>query len=111
MTVKKRVFASNAERENYYKLMRVWGDEYHLHHNLPFLNVFHGPVILDLSESPPKSVEISGEDYNRLKKTSIDYTLCTRDDEPLVCVDFDGMQEGFNVGTAYKPGVPESPWR
>jgi hypothetical protein len=46
-----------------------------------------------------------------LKKTSIDYTLCDETDKPLICIDFDGIKDGFNVGTEYRFDGPPDPWR
>lgn len=40
MSVKRNVFGSNTERQNFYKLSRQWEDKYRIYHNLPFLNVF-----------------------------------------------------------------------
>lgn len=95
-----QVFSSNAERTNYYKLCRQWGNCYRIYHNLPFLNVFN-----------KKGLLIQDIDFNRLKKTSIDYTLCDENDRPLICIDFDGLQDGFNVGSDYKCEGPSDPWR
>lgn len=99
MAVKKQVFASVAERGYYYKLSRQWGQRYRLYHNLPFLQVFE----IDAS--------LNNTDANRLKKTSIDFTLCDEGDRPLICIEFDGMQEGFNVGTAYMTSSESNSWR
>jgi hypothetical protein len=51
----------------------------------------------------------------RLKKTSIDYALCAKTDELILCVAFDGIQQGISVGTEYHPDARRlasySPWR
>lgn len=99
MGVKQSVFASKMERANFRKLSETWGKDYHIYHNLPFLNVFSAKDELIDANGIPFSV--SESDYDALKKTSIDFTLCDKTDVPLVCVDFDGMQDGFNVGTEY----------
>lgn len=115
MGVKKQVFASATERKNFHKLSRTWGDKYRLYHNLPFLNIFSVSTqepLLDLSGFSLDVSYLTGAECNRLKKTSIDYTLCTQDDEPLVCLEFDGLQDGFNVGAIYKTNMQASdPWR
>lgn len=130
MSVKDTVFQSKAERENFNKLMRTWSDKYRIYHNLPFLNVFEGRYYADLSDDSwaanllfdravgdisrdkRKKFFLSDADYSRLKKTSIDYTLCDESDRPLVCVEFDGLCDGFNIGTSYRPGYPqENQWR
>jgi len=115
MGVKTSVFASNSERRNFYNLEHTWGKKYKLYHNLPFLNIFNTENLVDLSDIynivPLVIEEI---DVNRLKKTSIDYTLCDENDKPIISIDFDGMQDGFNVGDKYYTGKTaslSSPWR
>lgn len=92
MGIKKYVFASRAERESYEKLARTWGKSHEIQPNLPFLNVFS----LD-------DITIESEDVERLKKTSIDFTLCDKDYQPIMCVEFDGLYDGVNIGTEYFP--------
>ena len=58
-----------------------------------------------------KRIELTEIEKSRLKKTSIDYTLCDKDDTPLVCIEFDGLQEGFNLGTKYHTHFPSNQWR
>lgn len=51
-------------------------------------------------------------EISRLKKTSIDYTLCDVDDRTLLCIEFDGLQEGINAGAHYHSTVvPGDIWR
>ncbi len=96
MGVKSTVFASKPERGNFYKLHRQWGTKYVIFHNLPFLNVF-----------TTDSVTLSQFEWNGLKKTSIDYTLCSKkNDRPILCIEFDGLTDGVNVGTSYLPSRP-----
>jgi len=115
MSVKKNVFASKSERKNFYKLSRTWGDKYIIYHNLPYQTVFNTEELVDISDwKNLKTFTISDVDFNRLKKTSIDYTLCDDNDSPIVCIEFDGLQQGFNVGTTYYPDKlkkPLNPWR
>lgn len=112
MGVKKNVFASKSEQRNFYKLSRTWGDKYRIYHNLPFLNVFDTQGLYDFSNLHP--VYISEIDLSRLKKTSIDFTLCDESETPILCIEFDGLQEGFNVGDTYYPtdiSHPPNEWR
>src|SRR5437899_3819924 len=111
MAAHRLVFGSKAERENYYKLRRQWGTNYHIYPNLPFLMVFNTKDLFDLSNWEFKKIELTEIEWNRLKKTSIDYTLCDEQDTPLVCIEFDGWQEGFNVGREYRTEMPSEPWR
>lgn len=111
MGVNDQVFASKSERENFYKLSRQWGQDYRIYHNLPFLNVFNPKDLFDLYSSIPERIKLTSVEYNRLKKTSIDYTLCDKFDKPVVCLEFDGMQQGYNIGMKYHSDIPSNPWR
>ncbi len=113
VSVKRHVFGSNAERVVWDKLRRRWGDRYSLYPNLPFLMVFDTNNLVDVSAWPDArpAPKVSAQEFGRLKKTSIDFTLCDGADTPLVCIEFDGMQEGFNVGTKYRAPEPTDPWR
>jgi hypothetical protein len=132
MGINKSVFGSNAERSHYEKLERVWGDKYNIWHNLPYLNVFNVNNIIDIDDyisrlslatlgynesiknSSVKLLAISDKDKNILKKTSIDYTVCNQNDEPILCIEFDGLGEGFNTSSQYysQYSVPgyRKPW-
>lgn len=134
MGINKSVFASRAERNHYEKLERTWGNKYNIWHNLPYLNVFNVNNIVDINDymsrvslaiigynesiksSSTKLLTISDKDKNILKKTSIDYTVCNQNDEPILCIEFDGLGEGFNTSSQYyaqrQSNVPEyrKPW-
>jgi len=99
MGVRNTVFGSAMEKRCFRKLDETWGKDYRVYHNLPFLHVFTGKGELLDSDSQPFT--LSDEEYDHLKKTSIDFTLCDQKDTPLVCIEFDGLQDGFNVGTSY----------
>jgi hypothetical protein len=122
MGVNQQVFASRPERDNFYKLSRQWGSAYRLYHNLPFLSVFNTKNLVDITrfytwqsylstQGKGLNIHIGDIDYARLKKTSIDYTLCDQSDTPLVCIDFDGLRDAFNVGVEYHSDGPPDPWR
>jgi hypothetical protein len=115
MAVKKNVFASRSERDNYYKLVRIWGSDYQIHHNLPFLNVFDTNNLIDIQDnSNITPIILTPIEINRLKKTSIDFTICDKEDSPILCIEFDGLQQGFNVGATYYPDrliYSPNPWR
>lgn len=114
MSVNKNVFASASERRNFEKLSRNWGNKYRIYHNLPFLNVFSPRDIYDFSDwKRARPIELTELEIARLKKTSIDYTICDAADSPLLCIEFDGLQQGFNVGTQYHPqhSSRHSVWR
>lgn len=112
MAVKKNVFPSKSEKEHYYLLIRTWGEKFNIYQNLPFLNVFTVENLINIEDFT--ELQISDVDKNRLKKTSVDFTLCDKKDNPILCIEFDGMQDGFNVREKYYPGnikkIP-NPWR
>lgn len=112
MGVNKTVFPSLPEREHFQHLKTRWGDRYKLYANLPFLTVFNIDDLFDLTApTQPAPISLGKADLDRLKKTSIDYTLCSGDDAPLLCIEFDGMQQGTNIGTQYVAVSDTSPWR
>lgn len=113
MGVNESVFGSRAERANFQKLESRWGDRYDLWHNLPFLNIFTRESLIDPDSSDFRMLTISDIEWQKLKKTSVDYVLCDRErDKPLVCIEFDGMHDGFSFGRQYLPGIENSsPWR
>ncbi len=78
---------------------------------MPFLNIFETKTLIDFSAFPLKSISIDDVELSRLKKTSVDYTLCDDSDKPLVCIDFDGYQEGYNVGTKYHFRTATNGWK
>jgi hypothetical protein len=90
MGIRNYVFASRAERNSYEKLARAWSESYEIQSNLPFLNV------LSIED-----INLSNEDADRLKKTSIDFTLCDKDYRPILSIEFDGLYDGVNVGSSY----------
>jgi len=93
MGIRGNVFGSNKEKHLYQELCKTWGNDYNIYHNLPFLNVF--------TVKTDETLKYSDGEYDFLKKTSIDFTLCDKKDTALVCIEFDGFQEGFNVGKTY----------
>lgn len=109
---KQNIFGSNKEQGHFRHLQKQWGEKYNIYHNLPFLNVLYGrKEVVDFATG--EAWIPSDEEFELLKKMSIDYVICDKSDKPLVCIEFDGMQNGFNVGTSYRTsdGRPGSPSR
>lgn len=88
MGVRQSVFGSKSEERGFRSIAREWSNSYSLYPNLPFANVFE----------PADSI---GGTWHLFYKTSIDYTLCTKDGRPLMAIDFDGMGHGFNRNGEY----------
>jgi hypothetical protein len=99
MGVRETVFGSKEEKKYYTKLQRTWGNKLNIYHNIPFLNVFTAKD--ELIGANYNNFKISEEEYDQLKKTSIDFVICDKKDKPIACIEFDGLQQGFNVGTTY----------
>jgi hypothetical protein len=89
------VFGSRAERESFGHLLEQWAKRANVYHNLPFLQVF------DL-EKLTALLKLDRIQSSRLKKTSLDFVICDKKDQPLVAIDFDGLNQGFNIGTSYR---------
>ena len=104
MGIQKIVFGSKEERKYFKKLTTTWGEKLNIYHNLPFLSVFTGREPL-IDSTHLQIFELTDSEYDLLKKTSIDYVICDKDDQPLLCIEFDGLQGGFNIGKNYV--VPE----
>jgi hypothetical protein len=99
MGVRATVFGSKEEKRYYLKLQKTWGDKCIIYHNMPFLNVFTAKE--ELLGNNLEIFQLTDEEYDQLKKTSIDYVICDKKDKPIACIEFDGLQQGFNVGTSY----------
>ena len=99
MGVRETIFGSKEERKYYTKLQRTWGSKLNIYNNIPFLNVFTAKDEL-IGENYNK-FKITEEEYDQLKKTSIDFVICDKKDKPIACIEFDGLQQGFNVGRSY----------
>jgi len=105
MQVKRNcVFGSAAERTHFAHLLEQWANRAHVYHNLPFLQVFN----LDSLTALLKLGEIES---SRLKKTSLDFVVCDKQDRPLVAIDFDGLSQGFSAGTSYLAPAGATRWR
>jgi len=82
MKIRDKVFGSESERELFTALHSIWSRNFNLWPSLPFLSV----IEVDGSEV------IQGE-WNLLLKTSIDITLCSREEgRPIVSIEFDGTE-------------------
>lgn len=102
MGVHESIFGSKEERRNYLKLLKTWGDKFNIYHNIPFLSIFTTKDTLNpLYNEDLDIFELNDQEYDFLKKTSIDYVFCDKNDKPILCIDFDGLQKGFNVGREY----------
>ena len=100
MSVKKSIFASEGERAGFKSIERTWGDRYRLVPQFPFSALF------DADENVRNTA-------NLFYKTSIDYVLCTKEGQPLLAIDFDGLDKGHgsSYGTYQQSKVSTDPQR
>lgn len=101
--VKSTVFASRPEKKYYHKLQTRWEEQYRVYHNLPFTAVFNVNCGINKSKTSDKEIMISNSQWQYLLKTSIDFVLCDIYDRPMMCIEYDGLQEGFSAGKHYLP--------
>ncbi|MBI3615421.1 MAG: hypothetical protein HY211_02775 [Candidatus Omnitrophica bacterium] len=94
MKVRKNVFGSESEKELFATLHSHWSKEFNLYPSLPF-----SALVIEIDRSDT----LSEKEKKYLYATSVDYTLCTKQDEPLVSVEFDGMCHGFSRDGQYVP--------
>ncbi len=96
--IRKSVFGSRSERNLYATLTSRWSNRFNVYPNLPFLNIIE-----------VKKNELPVFDFEVLKKSSVDYTLCTKDDAPVLSIEFDGLGYGFSRDGKYVPVVYDIP--
>src|ERR1700686_4975772 len=91
MTVRRSIFDSHNERELFTAIESQWSARgFVLYPSLPFTNIF------DI-----RQFDLSPGERTFLFKTSIDYTLCSTEREPIVSVEFDGICHGFSRAGRY----------
>lgn len=86
MSVRRTIFDSHSERELFVAIDSHWSSRgFVLYPSLPFTNIFD-----------VRQFDLSPEEKTFLFKTSVDYTLCTKEGKPIVTVEFDGLCHGFS---------------
>lgn len=101
--MRKLLFGSTAEQHNYRHLQQIWGEKWHIYPNQPFRNFVATKDLIDFSKYGFKNISLSPHELECLNKTSVDYVLCTPEDEVLLGIEFDGLGEGYSRGTKYHP--------
>ena len=86
MITRRTIFDSYNERELFSSIESQWSERgFVLYPSLPFANIF------DMTK-----LDVTAEQRTFLFKTSVDYTLCTKDGQPIVSIEFDGISHGFS---------------
>ena len=97
MKVRKYVFGSASEKELFKTLVSHWSKQFDLFPSLPLAS------IVDIDDN-----SLSPEERSFVFKSSVDYTLCTKEGKPLISVEFDGMCHGFSKSGEYIQVLPSS---
>lgn len=97
MSLKKYIFDGYHEKELFKHLNSMWEDKFNVYPQLPFTKIF------DID-----TLTISRNERDFLLKTNIDYTVCDKEDKPLMCIEFDGWSRGYNRGGEYIQIVEDS---
>jgi len=101
MKIKSSVFGSGSEKELFKTLETHWSKKFNVYPSLPFTS------IIDIRDS---GLNQKQEEF--LYKTSVDYTLCTKVDRPILSIDFDGLGHGFSKNGKYIQIIPtKDPYR
>jgi len=90
MSLKKSIFDSYHEKQLFGHLNSVWNDQFNIYPQLPFTKIFN-----------IETLNVNQREKDFLLKTNIDYTICDKKDEPLMCIEFDGWSHGYNRGGEY----------
>ena len=90
MTLRSTIFFGINEKELFQSIRSQWQAGFSVYPQLPFCAVF------DLT-----NLHLTEKQTGFLRQTSIDYTLCTKDGQPLLCIEFDGMGHGFSHNGEY----------
>lgn len=92
MPIRQTVFGSPREGRLFKALRIRWGADFNLYPSLPFLS------LMDVQDLP-----LSVDALRFLKTTTVDYTLCDKDDRPLVSIEFDGLTAGHSRDGTFVP--------
>lgn len=90
MALRSTVFGGYNEKELFYSIESLWKTQFSVYPQLPFCAVF------DLD-----NLSLTQKEVDFLRKTSIDYTLCTKNGRPLLSIEFDGLGHGFSRNGEY----------
>ena len=99
MGLKENIFDSHNEKVLFSHLNSLWKNHFNIYPQLPFTKIF------DID-----SLDVQQNERNFLLKTNIDYTVCDKNDKPLICIEFDGLSGGYNREGEYIQ-VKEDPLR
>ena len=99
MSLKKSIFDSYHEKKLFKHLNSVWEGTFNIYPQLSFTKIF------DI-----ETLKVSCREKNFLLKTNIDYTICDKNDRPLMCIEFDGLCHGYSRDGKYIQ-IKEEPFK
>jgi len=89
-SVRQNIFDGYYEKELFKHLDSIWKKLFNIYPQLPFTKIFN-----------IEKIDTTPQEKDFLLKTNIDYTICDKNDKPLICVEFDGLSKGYNKGAQY----------
>lgn len=90
MGVKGNIFDGVHEEKLYKHIYSQWNKFFNIYPQLPFTKIF------DI-----RSLNINKKERDFLLKTNLDITVCDKKYKPIMCIEFDGMSEGYNKNNQY----------
>ncbi len=96
MRLRSSIFGSGKETELFHAIQSTWGDRFLILPQLPWTALFDLGKSMHASDSVADSSEF-------FRKTSVDYVIATRQGEPLLAIEFDGLLQGFSRRSEYVP--------
>lgn len=90
MSIRKSIWDSQTEEKVYQQIKTNWSDMFNVYPQVPFSK------IIDVSR-----LNLSRDEEQFLYKTNIDYTICDKNDRPIMCIEFDGVGRGFSRSGKY----------
>jgi hypothetical protein len=92
MAVRSTVFGSVGEKGLFHSIESLWQARLSVYPQMAFCAVF------DIERS---DLHLTMRQIEFLRQTSIDYVLCTKEGQPLLCIEFDGLGHGFSRNGEY----------
>lgn len=86
MKIRTSIFGSGSEKELYDTITSNWLHGFKIYPSLPLT------AIIDFFDN----TGLTEQEKDFLKKTNVDYTVCTQKGQPLLSIEFDGMGHGFS---------------
>ncbi len=96
MALRRSIFGSQAEAEGFHAIQSTWGDYLLISPQVPWTALFDIGKLMHSQDSDEDRSEL-------FRKTSVDYVVATRQGEPLLAIEFDGLLRGYSRRLEYVP--------